>query len=173
MFSIEKCSIPNGALLESYSRDGVYTDCYVTEIAGPVSHSQYVMAFYTTLIFKLERVILRWAVSRPSTDVQAKYLAEGAIDTFAAWQVENRSENQLLMSDFRGRTRSWLMVVPVVARGEVRTRLYFGSAVVPTQNSKTATSSFAFGFIALLKFHKFYSELLLYAAKSRLETQLS
>ena len=173
MFSIKKCSIPDGALLGRYSRDGAYTDCYATDVSGAVSHAQYVMAFYTTLIFKLERVILRWAVSRPSTDAQAKQLAEGSIDTFAAWHVENRSENQLLMADFRGRTRSWLMVVPVFSGGDAHTRLYFGSAVVPVQNSETGTSSPGHGFRALLGFHKIYSEVLLYSAKARLEAQLS
>jgi len=52
------------------------------------------MAFYTTLVFKLERLILKLAVSRPSTDAQAKQLAAGSIDEFSAWHVEARSENQ-------------------------------------------------------------------------------
>ena len=53
------------------------------------------------------------------------------IEKFAAWHVENRSENEILMCDFRGRTRSWLMVAPVSTVSDARTRLYFGSAVVP------------------------------------------
>ncbi len=69
-------------------------------------------AFYTTWIFKLERAILKWAVSRASTDLDAKRLAEGEIDRFSAWSVEDRNDNQLLMSDFQGRTRSWLMTLP-------------------------------------------------------------
>lgn len=169
MFSIESCSIPDDALLNNYLREGTYTDCYVTDIRGSVSHAQYVMAFYTTLVFKLERLILKLAVSRPSTDAQAKQLAAGSIDEFSAWHVEARSENQLLMSDFRRRTKSWLMVVPLVSG--TRTRLYFGSAVILEENSKTGGFTLGFGIQALLRFHRLYSEVLLYAARSQLETQ--
>ena len=171
MFSIEPCSIPDGALLNNYVREGTYTDCYVTDIRGSVPHIQYVIAFYTTIVFKLERMILKMAVSRPSTDAQAKQLAAGSIDTFSAWQVEARSENQLLMSDFHRRTRSWLMVVPIVSGSDTRTLLYFGSAVVPVENTRTGKLTLGFGFRALLRFHRLYSEVLLYAAKSRLKTQ--
>lgn len=165
--------MPDDALLGSYSREGAYTDCYATEVSGAVSQAQYVLAFYTTWVFKLERVILTWVVSRPSTDAQAKQLAEGSIDTFAAWHVEQRSTNQLLLCDFQGRTRSWLMVAPVVAGRDARTRLYFGSAVVPVRNPTTGISTLGRGFRALLGFHKMYSKVLLYSAKSRLERQRS
>ena len=97
MFSIEPCSIPDGALLNKYLEEETCTDCYVTDIPGLVSHAQFVTAFYTTSVFKLERLILKMAVSRPSTDVQVKQLAAGSIDVFAAWHVEARTENQLLL----------------------------------------------------------------------------
>ena len=171
MFSIQPCSIPDGTLLSNYRRDGVYTDCYAADISGSVSHTQYVAAFYTTVVFKLERLILKWAVSKPSSDAQAKQLADGSIDTFAAWYVEGRSENQLLLSDFRGRTRSWLMAAPLNAEGGRGTRLYFGSAVVPVKNSKTGRSTLGLGFRVLLGFHKIYSKVLLHAAKARLEAR--
>jgi len=138
-----------------------------------VSLAQYVTAFYTTRVFKLERWILKIAVSRPSTDAQAKQLATGSIDAFAAWQVEARSENQLLMSDFHRRTRSWLMAVPMASAGGARTRLYFGSAVVQVKNPGTGRFTPGFGFRALLGFHRLYSKVLLHAAKSRLEAQRS
>jgi hypothetical protein len=73
-----------------------------------VSQAQYVSAFYTTFVFKLERLILKWTVSKPSTDAQVKRLADGSIDSFAAWMVEARSQNQLLMCDYQRLTRSWL-----------------------------------------------------------------
>ena len=171
MFSIESCSIPDDALLNNYSREGTYTDCYVTEIHGAVSQARFVTAFYTTPVFKLERFILKIAVSKPSTDDQAIQLAAGSIDAFAAWNVEARSENQLLMSDFHRRTRSWLMVVPASGTNGTCTRLYFGSAVVPVKHSKTGKLTLGFGFRALLGFHKIYSVVLLYAARSRLDAQ--
>lgn len=170
MLSIEPCPIPDGALLTKYLRDGTYTDCYMTDIRGSVSLEQYVLAFYTTRVFKLERLILKVAASRPSTDDQARQLAAGSIDTFAAWYEEARNENQLLMSDFRHRTRSWLMVVPMAGDSTMRTRLYFGSAVVPVENPGTGRLELGFGFRALLGFHRLYSKVLLCTARSRLET---
>ena len=168
MISTNSCQLPEGALLSIYNRKGVYTDCYKTDISGAVTHALYVQAFYTTFVFKLERLILRWAVSKPSSDAQAARLAEGAIDTFAAWHVENRSENQLLMCDFQGRTRSWLMVEPLEGENGLQTRLYFGSAVLAMKNAKIGNVSLGVEFRALLGFHKIYSRILLYSTKSRL-----
>ena len=164
MRSINRCELPQGALLGRYQRDGAYADCYVAEVARRVSHAEYVEVFYTTTLFKVERLLLSWLVSKPSTDVQASQLAAGTLDTFAAWSVEARSENQLLMSDFQGRTRSWLMVS---FSSVEQTRLYFGSAVVPIM-SKSGTRTLGPGFRALLGFHKLYSQALLFAAESRL-----
>jgi len=173
MFSVEKCAVPAHAMLANYSKNGSYTDCYITEIPGHISLSSFVFAFYTTFIFKLERFILKTVVTKPSADAQVRQLAEGASERFAAWHVEDRNENEILMCDFLGRTRSWLMVVPANTVNDLRTRLYFGSAVVPIQSPKTGKLSLGFGFQALLRFHKIYSVLLLCAAKSRLMSQLS
>ncbi len=161
IFPIQTCPLPNDALLGRYSSKGSYTDGYMTEISMSVSHPQFVNAFYATPLFKLERFILTWTVSKPSTDSQAKQLADGLIDKFAAWTVEARTKNQLLMCDFMSRTRSWLMVVPL----EKGTRLYFGSAVVPGRGK----SRLGLGVHLLLGFHKVYSVVLLYAAKVRLK----
>jgi hypothetical protein len=141
-------------------------DCYWTEIPRQVTFSEFIFAFYTTSLFKLERSILTLMVSKPSTDQQARQLATGNLETFAAWDVESRNENELLLCDFRGRTRSWLMVVPINTANGARTRLYFGSAVVPIRNLKTGKPSLGFVFQALLGFHKVYSMLLLYSARS-------
>ena len=169
MSAIQPCSLPRGALLNTYKRTGAYTDCYATDIHGSVSHQQFVTAFYTTPLFKLERVILKWAVSKPSTDVDAQQLASGAVDAFAAWRVEKRSENQLLMCDLHGHTRSWLMVAPLKTDRGPATRLYFGSAVVPVKSASTGTLAIGFGFRALLGLHKIYSKALLFAARSQLK----
>jgi len=119
-------------------------------------------------LFKLERVILKWLVAKPSTDQQAEELARGGRDSFAAWTVEASAPNQLLMRDFLGNTRSWLMVEPRHEGGV--TRLYFGSAVVPHANRKTGQRRLGFGFRALLGFHRRYSRALLTAARARLTT---
>jgi hypothetical protein len=161
---IEPCDLPPTALLRSYRDAGAYTDCYTTEIAARVSHAEYVEAFYTTFVFKLERFLLKWLVSKPSTDTEAARLARGEIDAFAAWTVEARAPDQVLMADFMGRTKSWLMVAP---SGETGTRLYFGSAVVPARD-KSGQRTLGFQFNVLLGFHKLYSRVLLGAAAEKI-----
>ncbi len=168
MFSVEKCPIPPNTLLDRYSTQGTYADCYSTEIPGQVVFPDFVFAFYTTTLFKLERLILKVAVSKPSTDHEARQLSDGTNETFAAWYVEGRTENEILMRDFEGRTRSWLMVAPMNTRRGARTRLYFGSAVVPVPNPKTGKLSLGFKYHARLRFHRVYSVLLLYSAKLRI-----
>jgi hypothetical protein len=173
MDSVEKCPVPSDAMLNKYSMEAVYVDCYRTEVRGQVAFPEFIFAFYTTPLFRVERVILQFTVSKPSTDLQARQLANGTTEKFAAWHVEDRSENELLMCDFRGRTRSWLMVVPVNTASAPRTCLYFGSAVVPVRNSKTGELSLGFTYQALIGFHKIYSILLLYSAKSNVTRQVS
>lgn len=173
LLSIRSSPLPRDSLLASYETRGAYTDCFATDVAGSVSHEQFVTAFYTTTVFKLERWILRWAVKRPSTDAQAAQLAAGLVREFAAWHVENRAEDQVLLSDFVKRTRSWLMVAPTQTLNGPGTRLYFGSAIVPTESSRTGKPKLGRGFRPLLRFHKIYSVILLHAAKSRLERSRS
>src|SRR5574341_1867502 len=94
MFSVKKCAVPANTLLAHYSMAGNYTNCYTTEVDGRTSFPEYVFAFYTSLLFRLERSILRVAVSKPSTDKEARRLSDGACDKFAAWHVENRREDE-------------------------------------------------------------------------------
>ena len=171
MFSIEKCSVPASAMLARYSVDGAYTDCYLTEITGHVSLTEFMIAFYTTVLFRLERLILSLAVARPSNDLEVRLFADRTIDHFAAWHVEDRRENEILLCDFVGRTRSWLMTVPTNTMAGDRTQLYFGSAVVPKRNSRTGKLSLGFEFRTLLGFHQIYSVLLLYSAKLKIQSK--
>jgi hypothetical protein len=149
---IEESALPKPSLLQKYARSGAYTDCFSTDIPSNVSLAAFVEAFYTTWLFKLERFILRIAVSKPSTDDEARRLLNGELERFAAWYVEDRADDQLLMCDFRDQTRSWFMVSPG--------RIYFGSAVIPVQKTS---------FRWLLGLHRLYSRALLAAAKSRLQ----
>ncbi len=162
MFGVSKRELPGSALLGVYNRtEGCYTDCYTVDVPREVVLADFVAAFYTTWLFKLERFILKHAVSRPSTDQDARDVANGTIDRFAAWSVENRTADQLLMCDMAGRTRSWFMAEP----HGVGARLYFGSAVVP---AKPGDNKLGIVFSALLGFHKLYSRALLAAAMRRL-----
>ncbi|RYE75310.1 MAG: hypothetical protein EOO80_15395 [Oxalobacteraceae bacterium] len=169
MNRIVPCPLPEGSLLSPYQRAGSYADCYTTRIDGTVSQARYVAAFYTTRLFKLERLILRLAVSRPSTDSQALQLAHGQVERFAAWTVEARDKHQLLLCDLRGRTRSWLMTE---ALADGATCLYFGSAVVPVADRHGGPARLGGFYRALLGFHRLYSKLLLRAARSRLLAQV-
>jgi hypothetical protein len=166
MASVEKHTLPEQALLAKYAGSGGYADCFATEIPRQISHAEFVEAFYTGAVFKIERLLLSWFISKPSTDAQARELATGARNDFAAWTVEGRAPDQLLMRDYRGSTRSWLMVAPIDASS---TRLFFGSAVVPKKNRTTGETKMGFVFKALLGFHQLYSRVLLHAARTRLE----
>jgi hypothetical protein len=165
---IQPYALPEHALLGRYAHGGAYTDCYATEIPGSISHAEYVEAFYTTAVFKLERLLLAWFVSKPSSDAQARQLAVGECNAFSAWSVEARSLDQLLMRDFKNRTRSWLMVAPVQGGAAATTRLYFGSAVVPIVDKVSGRAELGSSYRALLGFHKLYSKVLLRAARLRL-----
>lgn len=164
MSVIHRAALPAYALLADRARDGEYADCYVVEVPQAVSHADFVEAFYTTWLFRLERVLLAWLVSKPSTDAEARALARGERTTFAAWNVEERVGNQLVMRDFQGKTCSWLMVEPLPAS----TRLYFGSGIASRVDRVTGEKRMGRGFSLLLGFHKLYSRALLGAARSRL-----
>ena len=168
MPDIKSDPMPSTALLRRYRKSGFHTDCYSTEIPARVSLEQFILAFYSTKLFKLERFILKWTVSRPSTDAELARLASGDKSEFAAWSVEDRAENQILLSDLQGRTRSWLMTASIATNSGDHTKLYFGSAVVPVLNKKTGEQRLGFAYKALLGFHKMYSVALLSAAAASL-----
>lgn len=166
--TVVSCELPPLALLRRYGADGGYTDCYRADIARPVTQAEYVEAFYTTAVFKAERLILR-LLRRPSTDKEARELADGQRTRFAAWSVEDRSDDQLLLCDFLGGTRSWLMSESLSIDGRSITRLYFGSAVVPRRRGPGGRPAIGLEFRALMGFHRLYSVILLRAALRRLQ----
>lgn len=161
--AIEEPPLPDGALLQRFVNSGDYTDCFMTGIDIDVTFAAYVEAFYTTWVFRTERFILRWLVARPSTDEEAKALAIGEADSFAAWKLLDRTPNQLLLMDYRGNTCSWLMLQPD-ANGS---RLYFGSAIVRNRKSR-AGRRMGWPYRVLLGFHRLYSRVLLRSARASL-----
>lgn len=162
---IEARPLPDGSLLARYREmPGGHTDCYTTVIERRVSAEQFIAAFYTTWLFKCERFVL-FLIGRGCTDADARALAAGEVDAFAAWTVEGRAENQLLVCDFLGSTRSWLMAAP---DGAGATRLYFGSAVVPRTRDRAGNPRPGAGFRLLLPVHALYARALLRAAARKL-----
>jgi len=169
MANVQRCEIPLSATLLTAQEQDAYADCYSTDIRGSVSLAEFVEAFYTTSLFKVERKLLAWFAGKPATDDDAARLGAGTASSFSAWKVESRSNEQLLLADFTGRTKSWLMAVPVCSpRQPEATRLYFGSAVLPQRSSRPGAPAMGFAFHALSGFHKLYSKGLLQAARSRL-----
>lgn len=163
---IVRRELPPDALPRKDRELGAYADCYTTDVARRVSHAEYVEAFYTSWAFKLERSVLKWLVAKPSTDDEARRLSRGELDAFAAWTVEHRAPDQVLLADYMGRTKSWLMVAPL---GAGHTRLFFGSVVNPVRH-RTGRPSIGLAFGAMLAFHKPYSRVLLGAAAAKITT---
>lgn len=161
--SIAETALPPKAFLRRFAEQGEYTDCFTTTVAIESSLPAFVEAFYTTGLFKTERVILKWLASLPSTDEEARAVAVGARDTFAAWNVRDRSEDQLLLIDVHERTGSWFMA-ETPGSGS---RLYFGSVVFRTEQTADGRK-LRWAYRSLLGFHRLYSRALLAAARSRL-----
>jgi hypothetical protein len=166
--SVTPVELPASALLRRYVYEGAYTDCWSTQVGTRVDLPRYIEAFYSTWVFRLERWILAWLVAKPSGDEDVQRLAHAQAESFAAWSVEARAPEQLLLCDYLGRTRSWLMVADAERGAGGTSRLYFGSAVVPIRD-KHGKSKLGSTYSALLGFHKLYSRILLRAARSRLE----
>ncbi|MEO1203651.1 MAG: hypothetical protein AAFX10_13140 [Pseudomonadota bacterium] len=162
--------LPDAALLGRYSPDtgsdcvGNYVDCFRAEFDGAVDLQSFVAAFYRTPLFRLERVILARAMKLASTDEGAIALSEGRTQAFAAWSVEARTADQLLMCAVDRRTRSWFMVRPS-SNGTV---LYFGSAVLPPPDGQSDRPFANWLYRAALPLHRVYSVLLLGAAHRKL-----
>lgn len=165
--TVQACNLPADALLRCYFRDGGYTDCYLAELPFSISLGQYVEAFYTTSLFKAERTILSFA-GHASTDADAAQVARGASCCFAAWHVEDRVEDQLLMADVSGRTRSWFKIATISGKTSEHTLLYFGSAITGGEGDKAGRMLSDVMFRALTGPHKFYSRALLSATRRRL-----
>lgn len=124
--AVQQIPLPDGTLLARYTAAlACYTDCFVRDVPKQVQLGQFVSAFYKTLLFRAERLILGALAGRPSTDWQVGEVAQGLRQDFAAWTVEDRRADQVVMCDMGEQTRSWFMVVP--QNGS--TRLCFGSAV--------------------------------------------
>jgi hypothetical protein len=167
LFSILRDSVPEDALLITHrggvrpERWGKYGDCFAVTVDRAVNLAEFVFAFYCSPVFRIERLMLRVLVGSPSSDSDARAVADGSGASFAVWYVGERTVTQLLMCDRYERTRSWFRVVPMTGN---RTVLQFGSAVA-ARGAETRSRSRGGGFRLLLGFHVLYSQVLLHAAK--------
>ena len=128
--TIKTAHAPTGSLLQAYQQPEHYTDAFSLRYAGNVRFADYVTAFYCSRAFRPERWLLGVRASMRAGNAHARALGEGHRDEFAAWLVEARRDNEILLVDRSGRTRSWLMASPKTSpQGERMTVLWFGSAV--------------------------------------------
>lgn len=148
---VRRARVPASSLIARYVADPAsHVDAYVA--SGDATLEQFVRAFFSTPIFRLERRLLRLAGKR-SSDQQVDDLASGAGSVMAAWVIEDRSETELLLTVAGSPIRTWLAVGP----GE----LWFGSAIVADGGKIPFLAK------ALMPFHHVYSRSLLRAAARR------
>lgn len=170
MFSVTQDAVPEDALLKTYQggprpeRWRETGDCFAVAVDRVVSLEAFVFAFYSSAVFRIERLILGILAGAPSTDAGARGLVDGSSLSFAVWRVGARTDTQLLMCDRYERTRSWFRVV---ALNDGRTLLQFGSAVASRSGLRAMPRADGSLFRLLLKFHVIYSQVLLHAAKRR------
>lgn len=156
--------LPPESLLARLARErGAFADAYTLHFPHPVSLAEFVEAFYTTRLFKVERALLA-LFGRPSSDAMARAVARGDGERLAVWTVEAREDDELLMHEDSGATRSWFKA----QAGAGHTTLWFGSAIVPRRRGPGGEPRFSVVFHALLGFHRGYSRALLGAAARRL-----
>ena len=156
---VTQCPVPSNTLLARYVGQGwTYTDCYYCVVPQYVAFDAFVYAFYTTWLFRVERLILSIALRRSIADRDAAMMLSGHSEEFAAWRVERRGVNELLLRDESFGTRSWFGVQSLGTGG---TRLVFGSAVIADDAPMHPALRL------ILSVHMLYSKALLTAARKR------
>ena len=130
--------LPPQSLLARKRGPECYRDAFRASVAGEVSLGELVTAFFSSRAFLAERMALH-LIGRGADHADIAALAAGRTERFAAWQMEAREENELLMHDFLDQTCCWLAVstrgpdgaldgpLPVPERG--RTFIWFGTGV--------------------------------------------
>jgi hypothetical protein len=164
MTRIRKVDVPGGSLLAAYAgAEETYVDCYAACVPQPVSLHRLVTALFGSWAFLPEKLILS-GILRQRIDIEeAEDMARGRRDHFAVWEVEARSEGELLLCDMTERTRTWFCVSAEGTGTQGGTALFFGSAVVPGPDG-TQSSVFK----GLTPLHKVYARLLLRGALGNL-----
>ena len=158
--------LPPGSLLARLAAErSAYADAYTLRLPRAVTLAEFVEAFYTTRLFKVERALLM-LFGKPSSDTAARAVARGEDERLAIWTVQARAGDELLMHEDSGATRSWFKAEAGEGGG---TTLWFGSAIVPRRSRQPGGQArMGWGFHALLGFHRRYSRALLGAAARRL-----
>ncbi|MGM9482181.1 hypothetical protein ACS5PN_13415 [Roseateles sp. NT4] len=167
MPAVTDIPVPPASLLGRLTAErDAFADAYTLCLPRAVTLAEFVEAFYTTRLFRVERALLG-LFGKPSSDAMARAVARGEGERFAVWTVQAREGDELLMHEDSGATRSWFRVEPATTAGA--TALWFGSAVVSRRKGPGGEPRFSWVFHALLGFHRLYSRALLAAAARRLQ----
>lgn len=148
MAKVSPCDVPPGSLLAEFGGPENYRDCFVRTVPTAVSLSALIEAFYTSAAFRPERLVLG-LIRRGASNADTAALARGEAESFAAWDMIERTETEILLRDFQGATANWLSVQP---QGDGPTRLLFGSWLREPDRRIVR---------ALIPFHVWYSKVLL------------
>ncbi len=158
---------PTDSLLAHLATErAAFADAYTLKFPRTVTLAEFVEAFYTTRLFKVERGLIA-LLGKPSSDAMARAVARGEGERLAVWTIEARRPDELLMHEDSGATRSWFKV-EAGETGAAGSTLWFGSAVVPRRREPGGAPRLGWVFHALLGFHRWYSRALLKAAARRL-----
>lgn len=155
---------PDSLLARLATERSAFADAYQLPFPRAVTLAEFVEAFYTTRLFKMERALLA-LFGKPSSDAMARAVARGEAQRIAVWTVQARVGDELLMHEDSGATRSWFKAQAGEGGG---TTLWFGSAVVPRRREPNGEARMGVVFHALLGLHRVYSRALLRAAARRL-----
>lgn len=130
--------LPDDSLLARHRGPECYRDAFRVEVPGDVSLAELITVFFGSGAFLPERTALR-LIGRGAGRAEIAELADGRAKRFAAWELEAREENELLMHDFLDKTCCWLAVSPggeapdlaggLPRPGAGRTYLWFGTGV--------------------------------------------
>lgn len=162
---VESAAIPATSLLSVYEAEPFgFVDAYNVTTQFDVSLKQHIEAFYNSWVFRPERLLIHLLLKHPSDADAVARLAAGESEAFAAWRVEARREDEILLCDVSGATRSWLAVEAI----DQGTRVWFGSAVVPRRDQDGNPKPPSLVFTLLTGFHRLYSRCLLTAGAHQL-----
>lgn len=101
MTKVQQIAVPADSLLAQFapspgSSAANYRDCFVREVREDVAFEEFVTRFYSSWAFTPERIALS-LIDRGASTEDARKLAYGEADSFAAWNVvERRSANGLV-----------------------------------------------------------------------------
>jgi hypothetical protein len=102
MFSIAREMVPEDSLLKRHrgvvrpERWGSYGDCFSVSVDRAASLADFVFAFYTSPLFRVERLILRVLAGAPADDADARALAQGSAKFGSAVAATPRHEARAL-----------------------------------------------------------------------------